>query len=454
MRGPGSPGSGGSGLTAIAAQAGSSPRSDPTSTRAATSPRRASPSSRSAARESAPSLHQESSSQKATWRPCARRTPSVRAAAPASSASETRRTRGCAARTASGVPSRDPLSTTTTSGRSGRPARASSVRRSSAHRSRVMITTETRLSPGDRVDASDAPVARSGRPAGAVSGSSDEEFGRRTRAAYPLARDRHHGAERMASPPASSAWFTSAYATRGGTARVQRLVHQRVRQARAAPQTSASSAWFTSASASAFWARGTERIDQRSKEPSASSAAACSGRMSGCLTLYSPLTCLATSSESLTTSTSVAPSACARARPSRSPRYSATLLVAGPSVSAASSRTSPSGVETTAAAAAGPGLPRAPPSTWTTTFTARSGLVAGDAGELARDPGPPPGAQLPLAAAARAGLAPRAPPPVDDDGDVRVVLVVRRELVVQLVGEGFRDDAVDHRGDAIQRRGG
>ena len=47
----------------------------------------------------------------------------------------------------------------------------------------------------------------------------------------------------------------------------------------------ASSAWLTSASASAFCARGTERIDQRSKSASASSAAACSGFMSGCLTL-------------------------------------------------------------------------------------------------------------------------------------------------------------------------
>ena len=88
-----------------------------------------------------------------------------------------------------------------------------------------------------------------------------------------------------------------------------------------------------------------------------------------CLTLYWPLTCLATSSESLTTSTSVAPSARARCRPSSNPRYSATLLVVSPSTSVASSSTAPSGAETTAAAAAGPGLPRAPPSTCTTTFT-------------------------------------------------------------------------------------
>src|SRR3954471_5704384 len=90
------------------------------------------------------------------------------------------------------------------------------------------------------------------------------------------------------------------------------------------------------------------------------------------------------SSESLTTSTSLAPSARARARPSSSPRYSATLFVATPIGSAASSSTSPAGVETTAPAAAGPGLPRAPPSTCTTTFIAVSpGSARGDARKLA-----------------------------------------------------------------------
>ena len=47
----------------------------------------------------------------------------------------------------------------------------------------------------------------------------------------------------------------------------------------------ASRAWLTSASASAFWARGTERTLQRLKARSASIAWRCSGRMSGCLTL-------------------------------------------------------------------------------------------------------------------------------------------------------------------------
>src|ERR671916_52022 len=138
-----------------------------------------------------------------------------------------------------------------------------------------------------------------------------------------------------------------------------------------------------------------------------------------------PLTWRATSSESLTTSTSVAPRARARSSPSSRPRYSATLFVAVPSVSAASSSTSPAGVDSTAAAAAGPGLPRAPPSTWTTTFTGGgSALVGIDAGELARDAVAAPVAQLALVPAGRgAPVTARAVPAVHDDGHVRVVLV-------------------------------
>jgi hypothetical protein len=45
-----------------------------------------------------------------------------------------------------------------------------------------------------------------------------------------------------------------------------------------------------------------------------------------------------------------------------------TLLVATPIRSPSSSSTAPSESETTTPIAAGPGLPRAPPSTWTTTF--------------------------------------------------------------------------------------
>src|SRR4051812_42350694 len=196
-------------------------------------------------------------------------------------------------------------------------------------------------------------------------------------------------------------------------------------------QPAASSAWLTSASAAPFWARGTLRTRQRPNSASAFVAAACSGFMSRCLTLYSPLTCLATSSESLTTSTSSAPSARARSRPSSRPRYSATLFVTTPSSSCASSTTSPSGVERTAAAAAGPGLPRAPPSTWTTSFTGAS--LGVDRRELARHTRPAAVAPLALLAVlgltvcAALGLA-----PVDDDLHVRIVLVVLDHPVIQL----------------------
>src|SRR3954452_23341067 len=125
------------------------------------------------------------------------------------------------------------------------------------------------------------------------------------------------------------------------------------------------------------------------------------------------------------TSTSSAPSCSARARPRSRPRYSATLLVTRPSSSCASSRTSPSGVETTAAAAAGPGFPRAPPSTWTTTFTVLpDSLVGVDRRELAGHAGPAAVAAGALLAVL--GLAPRTAlglAPVDDDLHIRVVLV-------------------------------
>src|SRR5215218_9988567 len=157
------------------------------------------------------------------------------------------------------------------------------------------------------------------------------------------------------------------------------------------------------------------------------------------------------SSESQTTSTSVAPSAAARSRPSSKPRYSATLFVASPIRTAARSSTCPSGAETTAAAAAGPGLPRAPPSTWTTTCTAAS-LVAvrrrGDRGELSRHAGAPPVTDLAHPAARGSGLAPLGSAAVDDHGDVRIVLVIPGETGVELLGEGLGDDAVDHASDA------
>src|SRR4051812_9031611 len=166
--------------------------------------------------------------------------------------------------------------------------------------------------------------------------------------------------------------------------------------------------------------------------------------MSACLTLYWPLICLAMSSESLTTSTSVAPSARAARNPRSTARYSATLLVATPMVSLASPTTSPSGVVSTAAAAAGPGLPREPPSTWT---TRRTVLVRVDRRKLAGDAAPAPVADRPLLgllgcfARCRAALALA---PVDDDLHVRVVGVVIGELVIELVGHLLGDHAIDH----------
>src|ERR1019366_6390983 len=64
--------------------------------------------------------------------------------------------------------------------------------------------------------------------------------------------------------------------------------------------------------------------------------------------------------------TSLAPSAAARCSPASTARYSATLLVATPIRSACAASTAPSGAEATTPVAAGTGLPRAPPSTWTT----------------------------------------------------------------------------------------
>src|SRR5579875_890425 len=187
---------------------------------------------------------------------------------------------------------------------------------------------------------------------------------------------------------------------------------------------------------------------QRSKASSARRASRCSSRMAGCLTLYSPLSCLATSSESPTRSTSVAPSARARSSPRRTARYSATLFVARPIGSATSSSTWPSPSATTTPMAAGPGLPRAPPSTWTSSFTEASrslaGRLGGELGQLADDAGPAPVANGAVAAARGAGLAPRGTAAVDDDRDVGVVGVVAGELGQQLVGQRLGNDAVDH----------
>src|SRR3954447_20403379 len=113
-------------------------------------------------------------------------------------------------------------------------------------------------------------------------------------------------------------------------------------------------------------------------------------------------------------------------------------------VALASSMTVPSGSETTAATAAGPGLPRAPPSRWR---TSRTRLLAGDGRELARHPGPAPVAALALVRSGRvtARAAAVARTTVDDHGDVRVIGVVVGQLLEELTGELLGHHAIDHR---------
>src|SRR6476646_1012914 len=122
-------------------------------------------------------------------------------------------------------------------------------------------------------------------------------------------------------------------------------------------------------------------------------------------------------------------------------RYSATLLVAMPIRSATSSITVPSGSDTTTPIAAGPGLPRAPPSTLTTSFKSLLPAVGpGRAGppslgrklrKLAGHPRPPAVAYLPIVVSRVrcSRLAARGLAPVDDHGHVRVVGVVLGQLV-------------------------
>src|SRR5438270_2498753 len=158
-------------------------------------------------------------------------------------------------------------------------------------------------------------------------------------------------------------------------------------------------------------------------------------------------------------STSRAPSAAARSIPRSTARYSATLLVATPMVSPSSSSTVPLGSEITTPTAAGPGLPRAPPSTCTTTFTRRAGeagsgpvSLGGQLRQLAGDARPAPVAHGAVAAAGRRPAAPGGLAAVDDHLDVGIVGVIALELGEQLAGELLGDDAVDHAQDA--RRGG
>ena len=98
-------------------------------------------------------------------------------------------------------------------------------------------------------------------------------------------------------------------------------------------------------------------------------ASIASGFIEGCLIFQLPAICSTTSLESIRTSIS-ASGACSAAssRPAISPRYSATLLVAVPIVSPISAITSPVSASLSRAPyAAGPGLPREPPSASTMT---------------------------------------------------------------------------------------
>ena len=112
----------------------------------------------------------------------------------------------------------------------------------------------------------------------------------------------------------------------------------------------ASSAWLTSASAAAFCARGTERTRQRAKAASAASAARCSGFMSGCLTLYCAVDLLGDELgvvDDLDLGRRPAPARARGRAAGRGTRRRCSSPPRGSSV--ASSTTSPSGVESTAA---------------------------------------------------------------------------------------------------------
>src|SRR5205085_10057936 len=100
--------------------------------------------------------------------------------------------------------------------------------------------------------------------------------------------------------------------------------------------------------------------------------------------------------------------------------------------------------------AAGPGLPRAPPSTWTTSFMEAGTLADVGRREVPGNPRAATVAHLPVVGVrtlARGAPAAVTPATVDDDLHVGIVLVVLRELVVELVCQLLRDDAVDHRDD-------
>ncbi len=95
-----------------------------------------------AARATEPGVHTVSPSHSATTGASDTRTPRLRPDAPRCTAERTTRAAGSAARSDSAVPSVDPLSTTMTSGSSGRASAAATVRSASAHRLYVMTTSD------------------------------------------------------------------------------------------------------------------------------------------------------------------------------------------------------------------------------------------------------------------------------------------------------------------------
>ena len=133
------------------------------------------------------------------------------------------------------------------------------------------------------------------------------------------------------------------------------------------PDRSPSRASLASRSACLFCSRGTQVYVVPNGARRLASIA--SGLMSGCLIFQLPLICSTTSLESIRTSMSAPGATCsAILSPAISPLYSATLLLATPMVVPSSASTRPVSASLTSAPyAAGPGLPREPPSASMTT---------------------------------------------------------------------------------------
>src|SRR3989454_3893407 len=85
---------------------------------------------------------------------------------------------------------------------------------------------------------------------------------------------------------------------------------------------------FDSSSAAKFSSRGTWRISRSGNDARSAPARRARGVRPGCLTRQSPRICCTTRSESIRTSTAVAPRRFASSSPRMSALYSATLLVA------------------------------------------------------------------------------------------------------------------------------